>query len=90
MKINKALLESYGRHLSVAVITAIFAIANVSHISPLNFSLGEWVLVANSLWLSALPVVRRYFNKQDPAFGLVVDAVAKQVAVEVTKVAPTV
>ncbi len=89
MKINKKIIEAYIQHLVVAVVTAVFAIANVSHISPVNFTLGEWVLVANTLWLSALPVIRRYFNKQDPAFGLVVDAVAKQVAVEVTKVAPT-
>jgi hypothetical protein len=89
MKINKTLLESYARHLSVAVITAIVAIANVAHISPVNFTSGEWILVANTLWLSALPVIQRYFNKQDPAFGLVVDAVATQVATEVAKVAPT-
>ena len=83
------MLEAYVQHLAVSVITAVFAISSTTHLSPANFTLGEWVLVANTLWLSALPVIRRYFNKQDPAFGLVVDAVAKQVAVEVTKVAPT-
>jgi len=86
LKINKNLLASYGRHLTVTVFTAIFAISNVSHISPLNFTKGEWVLVANTLWLSALPVIRRYFNKKDPVFGRVIDGVAEKIATEVPKV----
>lgn len=86
MKINKNLLASYGRHLAATILTAIFAIANVSHVSPLSFTKGEWILVANTLWLSALPVIRRYFNKKDPVFGRVVDSVAEKIATEVPKV----
>ena len=72
-KKTQELLASYGRHLVATIITAIVAIANVTHVTPLNFTKGDWLLVANTLWVSALPVVRRYLNKQDPAFGLVAD-----------------
>lgn len=78
-KKTQALLASYARHLVATIFTAVLAISNVSHVSPLNFTKGEWLLVANTLWVSALPVVRRYLNKKDPAFGVVADVVDAEI-----------
>lgn len=78
---NKAILESYLRHLGGAVFSAIVGVSTVSGLSPVAFGSGEWFGVANALWVAVLPVLVRYFNKKDPAFGKVAEAVA----VEVTK-----
>jgi hypothetical protein len=46
--------------------------------SPLEFGSGEWLLVANALWGSVIPVALRWVNKKDPAFGRVAEAAAKE------------
>lgn len=76
---NKAVLESYLRHLGGAVFSAIVGVSAVSDLSPFNFGLGEWFGVANALWVAVLPVLIRYFNKKDPAFGKVAEAVAEEI-----------
>jgi hypothetical protein len=48
--------------------------------SPLDFSSSEWLLVANALWASLVPVALRYINKQDPAFGRVAAVAAAEVS----------
>lgn len=80
--INKAALESYLRNLAGQVVGAIMIVAQTSGLAtPLDFGTGEWLLVANALWASAIPTVIRFLNEKDPAFG----RVAEVVAVEVTK-----
>lgn len=79
MKLNKAALESYGRHLLGAVISAIAAIGAMTGKSPVDFASGDWWAVANSVWIAVVPVALRYFNTKDPAFGKVAEAVAKEV-----------
>ena len=76
---NKAILESYLRHLGGAVFSAIVCVSTVSGLSPVAFGSGEWFGVANALWVAVLPVLVRYFNKKDPAFGKVAEAVALEV-----------
>jgi len=76
---NKAILESYLRHLGGAVFSAIVGVSTVSGLSPVAFGSGEWFGVANALWVAVLPVLVRYFNKKDPAFGKVAEAVALEV-----------
>ena len=80
MALNKAIAESYLRHLGGAVFSAIVGVSTVSGLSPFAFGSGEWYAVANALWVAILPVLIRYFNKQDPAFGKVAEAVGKEVS----------
>ncbi len=78
---NKALIESYVRNLLGQAIGAITIVMSTSGIgSPLDFGQSEWLLVANSLWASLVPVALRYVNKKDPAFGRVAEAAAKEVS----------
>jgi hypothetical protein len=76
---NKAMLESYARNLIGQVMGAISIVMATSNISsPLDFGNGEWLLVANSLWASLVPVALRWVNKKDPAFGRIAEAAAKE------------
>jgi hypothetical protein len=69
---NKAMIESYARNLLGQVIGAVMIVMQTSGATtPLDFGSGEWLLVANALWASVVPVALRYFNKKDPAFGKV-------------------
>lgn len=79
---NKAMIESYLRNLVGQVFGAVMIVSQTSGISsPLDFSGAEWLLVANALWASLVPVALRYINKKDPAYG----RVAEVAAAEVTK-----
>ena len=76
---TKAMLESYARNLIGQVMGAISIVMATSNISsPLDFGNGEWLLVANSLWASLVPVALRWVNKKDPAFGRIATAVAAE------------
>lgn len=78
---NKAAIESYARNLLGQVVSAVIIVTQTSGIaSPLEFGSGEWLLVANALWASLIPVALRWANKKDPAFGRVAEGVAAEVA----------
>jgi hypothetical protein len=79
MTVNKALLESYLRHLGGALFSAIATVSTLTGQSPLDFSSGDWYAVANALWVAILPVLVRFFNKKDPAFGKVAEAIGEEV-----------
>ena len=81
MKINSAMIQSYVRNLVGQVIGAATVVTAATHISVANFGTHEWLLVANSLWASLVPVALRYVNKNDPAFGVI----AKDIADVATK-----
>jgi len=67
---NKAMLESYVRNLLGQVVAGVVVVSSATGIgSPLDFGQSEWLLVANSLWASAIPTILRWVNKKDPAFG---------------------
>ena len=53
---NKALIASYARSFLGAAV-AVYA------------STGDVKMAANALWAAALPVVLRYLNPNDTAFG---------------------
>jgi type IV secretory pathway TrbD component len=77
---NKAVIESYLRNLFGQVVGAIMIVMQTSGIaSPVDFGTSEWLLVANALWASLIPVILRWVNKKDPAFGAVAEAAAKEV-----------
>ena len=77
---NKAVIESYLRNLAGQVVGAIMIVMQTSGIaSPVDFGTSEWLLVANALWASLIPVILRWVNKKDPAFGAVAEAAAKEV-----------
>jgi hypothetical protein len=72
MYMNKALIESYLRNLFGQVVGAIMIVSQTSGIAnPADFAGAEWLLVANALWASLIPVVLRWVNKNDAAFGAV-------------------
>jgi len=78
---NKAAIESYVRNLVGQVIGAVMIVMQTEGVaSPLEFGSGEWMLVANALWASLIPVALRWANKKDPAFGRVAEGVAAEVA----------
>jgi hypothetical protein len=85
---NKALIESYVRNLIGQVVGAVMIVAQTSNIaSPLDFGQGEWLLVANALWASLVPVALRYVNKKDPAFGIFAEKAASEVSKKITTAA---
>jgi type IV secretory pathway TrbD component len=85
---NKAVIDSYLRNLLGSLLGAITIVATSSGIaSPVDFGLGEWLLVANALWASAVPTLIRWVNKKDPAFGLVAEAVASSVTTKLEEAA---
>jgi hypothetical protein len=84
----KAVLDSYARNLlgvALALITTTMTSSGLA--SPLDFGTGEWLTVANGLWAAAIPTVLRYINKQDPAFGLVAEVVAKEASKKLSEAA---
>jgi hypothetical protein len=62
---NKAILASYARVLLATVLGAIFAIGKL----PTEFTSADWQNVANVVWISVIPVVIRYLNPNDTAYG---------------------
>ena len=79
MKINQAMIESYVRNLIGQVISAATVVTAATNVSISNFGTHEWLLVANSLWASLVPVALRYVNKNDPAFGVVAQVATQAV-----------
>jgi hypothetical protein len=78
---NKAAIESYLRNLLGQVIGAVMIVTQTSGLaSPVDFGTSEWLLVANALWASLIPVILRWVNKKDPAFGAVAEVAAKEVS----------
>jgi glutamate-1-semialdehyde aminotransferase len=79
-KIMNAAQESFISSTSwTERIGSVAAIATISGKSPIDFGSTDWFAVANSLWVATLPVLFRYFNKQDPVFGKVAEALAGEV-----------
>ena len=82
------MIESYVRNLAGQVIGAVIIVTQTSGIStPLDFGQSEWLLVANALWASLVPVALRYVNKKDPAFGRIAEAAAADVSKKIVKAA---
>jgi hypothetical protein len=65
----KAMLESYIRNLAGQVAGAIVIVGHGAN--PSTFTSSQWVDVSNALWASLIPVIVRYINKKDPAFGMI-------------------
>jgi hypothetical protein len=83
--VNKAALESYLRNLLGQAIAAVEIVTQTSGIaSPIDFTLAEWLLVANALWASLIPTILRWVNKKDPAFGLIAEVAVKEVSKKLT------
>ena len=85
---NKAMLESYARNLLGQIVGGVVVVSSTTGIgSPLDFGQSEWLLVANSLWASLIPVVLRYVNKKDPAFGPFAESALATVTKKISKAA---
>ena len=63
---NKALLASYGRALLATILASVFAVGKL----PFDFTTADWRAVANAVWIAVIPVVIRFLNPNDPAFGI--------------------
>ena len=77
---NKALIESFLRHVlgaGLASLTAVMATAGA--ISPLELAGGDWLVVMGAMWAALVPPVIRFLNTKDPAFGRIATAVAAEV-----------
>ena len=89
---NKAMMESYLRNLLGQVVGAGVVVSQATGVSLAEFGQHEYLLVANALWASLVPVALRYAKKSDPAFGLVAEVavaeVTKKVNTAVKKTAP--
>jgi len=57
----KDIALSYLRSLLATTLTAIFAIGKL----PTNFDAGDWTIVANTVWISFIPVIIRVLNPKD-------------------------
>jgi hypothetical protein len=85
---NKAMLESYARNLLGQIIGGVVVVSSTTGISsPLDFGQGEWLLVANALWASLIPVALRWVNKKDPAFGPFAETATKTVTKKILEAA---
>ena len=84
MKINQAMIESYARNLLGQVVAAAVIVSNTANLSIFDFGGDQWKLVANALWASFVPVLIRYANKKDPAFGIIADQAALKVTRKLT------
>lgn len=62
---NKAMLASYGRALLATALAALFATGKL----PTQLTSAEWLAVANAIWVATIPVIIRWLNSNDPAFG---------------------
>lgn len=62
---NKAMIASYARSFLATVLTAIFTVGKL----PTDFTVSDWGNVANAVWIAVIPVVIRYLNPNDVAFG---------------------
>jgi len=67
---------SYLRNLGGQILGAAIIVSKAKNVPVENFGTAELLLVANTLWASAVPTGLRYFNKKDPAFGRVAESVA--------------
>lgn len=59
------ILKSYLRSLIATSLVAMMAIGK----TPFEFSLAEWLNVANAIWVAFIPVVIRALDPSDSAFG---------------------
>jgi len=85
---TKAMLDSYLRNLlGVALALVAGTMTSAGLASPLDFGLSEWLAVANGIWAAAVPTLIRYLNKKDPAFGLIAEVAAKEVAKKISTAA---
>lgn len=62
---NKAILASYGRSFLATVLGVVFAVGKL----PTEFTSQDWVGVANAVWIATIPVIIRYLDPKDSAFG---------------------
>jgi hypothetical protein len=59
------ILASYLRSLLATSLTAVFAIGKL----PFLFTAQDWLTVANTVWISFIPVLIRLLNKNDTLGG---------------------
>jgi len=62
----KLFFESYFRALLATLLTAVVAVGKL----PFEFSSLDWLVVANAVWVAALPPLIRFLNPNDTAFGV--------------------
>lgn len=60
------MLKSYIRALIATTLTAMLAL----HKNPVTFTGTDWLIVANTVWVSFIPVVIRAIDPNDTAFGV--------------------
>ena len=62
MKINKADLASYARHLVVLLVGAVAVLDKTTGKTPLEYTKADFIFLANSLWVSAvMPAAKKWW-----------------------------
>ena len=64
----KSALGTYARSLLACFITAIVAVSGDTPIFSLTHN--DWLRIANSVWVSAVPVLLRALNPNDTQYGV--------------------
>ena len=84
---NKAMIESYLRNLLGQVVGSAVVVSQATGVSLAEFGQSEYLLVANALWASLIPVALRWVNKKDPAFGPFAESALATVTKKISKAA---
>jgi hypothetical protein len=79
----QSMLNSYARNLAGQLIAAIVLVGQ--GVSPLSFTASQWADVSNILWTTLIPVLLRYINKKDLAFGLIAEPLLEVAKKETAK-----
>lgn len=79
----KKMLISYANSAFAQFILAVALVGN--GVSPISFTSDQWADVANVLWTALIPVLVRYLNKKDPAFGRIAEPILKDVKKKTVK-----
>ena len=79
----KSMLDSYIRNLIGQLAAAVVLVGHGAN--PQTFTASQWADVANVLWTTLIPVLLRYLNKKDPAFGLIAKPLLESAQKETVK-----
>jgi len=64
IKVTKAMLVSYARHLAMLVVAADAATTKFTGRSMISWTKADWLWAANSLWAAGImPLAKEWFSK---------------------------
>lgn len=67
MKITKATILSYARHILSALLGAAASVSAITGKIPTAWSEADWMSLLNALWIAVIPVAMKKVNNEEPA-----------------------